>query len=1123
MKELIYGDRVAPNTDRAQVAPDFNQSGVSGGAIQLGAPGRQVGPSGQEIMWNNLAEIASGVGKGLDNFQRVATAYEQEKIVAVQNEITRIDSDENLSPEEKQNRADEALSKVSTPITGNQWKDTLATNANARWGSEEARTSYEMARFKREENDYFSKEENIGGWGDPEARQRFVEHYADKYPSAPKGQWFGSVYNATVSAGMNHAAETMVSIASATVFSSWSGPTAEQVAKASNDPEADNNLRDSHPLFYQARDMAIKNNWNREQLVAHIISINRTEFAKVIDPDDRLATRMALKLSEKQAISIANEVMSGVWASKEIDRLSAKNNLVSNALHIAKHGKDLASSVDASWPLLLSGLHGSPEDQRQQVEAFAGTVAESAARKIVGGNLQSAVKEMLGTEVNTDNMTPAEITKIIGSVLTDRIGSSADSLIVASGGKVGAQDASAIAQGVFDNRLLEIVSRSQDERISSAASNLNALIPGGTTVQEAADRQFKRLGIDPHYVGTFDPSNPNSWLASLPEDVRQTVIDKGLDRFNWSEMIRAKEQLLKFEETADKSGSKLSAAQSSWSKFTSEISPDSAQHTGFEGRLSDSIAEGKFSKDDEASRIIIAGASMSDEDLRKLEEMYPGVSDYAADYTNIVSDMLETAIDFSISMDPGGDRKAITRSLIERTLTKTDLADDSIQMPRTLVDENGNYTPETVANFAVLSVMAKSAFLGSARGEQAKAVIGKTKALLEHLANSFASGTYVAITDEKKFVIDSLNIIARAYRETPIGARSNDPNIGHMLAFLSNIAFSERSAGILRRAGNGDPNVLYAPFILASYPGANNTSNASDSQGRVIPDFTDLVNANSLISQKKTNPETAKTNSLHPGSDGFVVKKAANTLVSILNNGEGSADPVKEAAAAIRKMTQYREGDDESVIKAFLTDVHAAWAGDEPGFNKIVAALNHPNKENIKGMLAGETDAEKAVGFILGASGIHNEFVAYQPPNTKITNAKIVIDAGVGRRMFLNVNRNMDGSTYSFGDFFDVKSSFSSREEMMSSYGLKADDSDFALIGAMYGSSRPATIAGDGRSVDIYLNGDKVRLTDKYIKEKALFRKGIPKTPAVTPRIQQNLRDVERGLSHTQFGGNIRW
>jgi len=175
--------------------PEYNQSTFQGGQVSVGAPRQQVGPSGEEAMYGALAEIAGGISKGIDNFSRISTDIEKQRIEAARIKLKEIKTKEynnDVTPESKLAEWNDYIKEVWTPVLGNTWAEDLNLSAYELFGSKEAQDKFESERYQNEATLFFNDPRNTFRLNQNSSfgKKEFDSFYENKYRTASGNRWF---------------------------------------------------------------------------------------------------------------------------------------------------------------------------------------------------------------------------------------------------------------------------------------------------------------------------------------------------------------------------------------------------------------------------------------------------------------------------------------------------------------------------------------------------------------------------------------------------------------------------------------------------------------------------------------------------------------------------------------------------------------------------------------------------------------------------------------------------------------------------------------------------------------------------------------------------------------------
>jgi hypothetical protein len=190
IENLLKLNPVEPNVFPAQNTPDYKSSQYSGGQVRIGKVGQQVGPTGDAAMFKTLSEIASGTAQAINTFADIGSRVDQERIKKAKLYFDELDTDSSLEPEQKEERLNQYLKEVSTPILGTSWIKELNTAVYKNWTSEDSRNKYEEDRWNKEYQEWKNLPKNQNRIETDELLQEFNNYYQYNYPLAKNNNWF---------------------------------------------------------------------------------------------------------------------------------------------------------------------------------------------------------------------------------------------------------------------------------------------------------------------------------------------------------------------------------------------------------------------------------------------------------------------------------------------------------------------------------------------------------------------------------------------------------------------------------------------------------------------------------------------------------------------------------------------------------------------------------------------------------------------------------------------------------------------------------------------------------------------------------------------------------------------
>jgi hypothetical protein len=175
IQQLLNLNPVSPT----QVSPtpvDYSTSSFQGGGFKPGQLA-QLPRSSEEVMFANLSQIAGAVGQSMQTFGNIASQIDKERIDKVEAEWERIDA-QDKDPRDKTKEFDAILKSVSTPITGENWKQRIAARMSKSWGKESFE-KYVETQF----NEQVKNWKNFDGKMGPIRTQEFLTEFNMNNPS----------------------------------------------------------------------------------------------------------------------------------------------------------------------------------------------------------------------------------------------------------------------------------------------------------------------------------------------------------------------------------------------------------------------------------------------------------------------------------------------------------------------------------------------------------------------------------------------------------------------------------------------------------------------------------------------------------------------------------------------------------------------------------------------------------------------------------------------------------------------------------------------------------------------------------------------------------------------------
>jgi len=241
--------QVSPGT------PEYNQSTFQGGQVSVGAPRQQVGPSGSEAMYGALAEIAGGISKGIDNFSRISSDIEKQRIEAARiklKEIKTKEYEDGITPESKLSEWNDYIKEVWTPVLGNTWADDLNLSAYELFGSKEAQDKFESERYQNEATLFFNDPKNTFRLNQNSSfgKKEFDSFYENKYRTASGNRWFRQTKQSNISQYQQEQDALAVQGLEAGLTSFLRMPTAEMNQIVLEGGPQAKKIKDSYSVYY---------------------------------------------------------------------------------------------------------------------------------------------------------------------------------------------------------------------------------------------------------------------------------------------------------------------------------------------------------------------------------------------------------------------------------------------------------------------------------------------------------------------------------------------------------------------------------------------------------------------------------------------------------------------------------------------------------------------------------------------------------------------------------------------------------------------------------------------------------------------------------------------------------
>ena len=182
IRNLIKIDPVKP-TETTSNPIEFVKAEFYGGQVQVAPPRQEPRRSNEEAQYLALAQIAQGVGEGLQNFGSIAKAFDDRAIRQVESKWEEIDANKALTPEEKITQFNDVLNRTTTTFSGEAWKSSFVRRVVNTWGedfsNEIAASMYEKSLKKNAENPLMGPPQDFG----PIVLRETLDEFVKENPS----------------------------------------------------------------------------------------------------------------------------------------------------------------------------------------------------------------------------------------------------------------------------------------------------------------------------------------------------------------------------------------------------------------------------------------------------------------------------------------------------------------------------------------------------------------------------------------------------------------------------------------------------------------------------------------------------------------------------------------------------------------------------------------------------------------------------------------------------------------------------------------------------------------------------------------------------------------------------
>lgn len=219
---------VQPGQAPDQAPLDFKTAELHGGQTRVGQASQQIGPTSEQAQFGALAQIAGGAQKAIGTFAEIGGMVEDKKIKQAKTYFGKINSRDDLTPDQKQQEYDKYMQTVWTPLSGTGWKDDMANEMDRNWTSKRARNDYEEQRYISDYATWKSSPKNKGRPETPELMQEFHAQYEAMYPSAKRNDWYKLTFAKTNSAISEKQAKKTLELTSNSIRTEWDIPSPDE-------------------------------------------------------------------------------------------------------------------------------------------------------------------------------------------------------------------------------------------------------------------------------------------------------------------------------------------------------------------------------------------------------------------------------------------------------------------------------------------------------------------------------------------------------------------------------------------------------------------------------------------------------------------------------------------------------------------------------------------------------------------------------------------------------------------------------------------------------------------------------------------------------------------------------
>lgn len=250
IRNLLKIDQVAPASVSANPV-EFTSAAFYGGQTDVAKAPTYVGRGNEELQYMALAEIASGVQQGLNNFSSIAQTLDRRTISKVESQWEEIDANDTLSPDEKIAEFNKILNKTETPFSGDEWKSQFTRRVVKSWGAD---FSNEVAQ-----NSFnkwiMSNSDKYGDIMGPQLIQEAMDEFIKENPALAGVPWVEGIFTQAQATFVEMESQRALNQAVISQAADYTLTPDKQKALVDGEIGADN-LKETDPIYAETLNMA---------------------------------------------------------------------------------------------------------------------------------------------------------------------------------------------------------------------------------------------------------------------------------------------------------------------------------------------------------------------------------------------------------------------------------------------------------------------------------------------------------------------------------------------------------------------------------------------------------------------------------------------------------------------------------------------------------------------------------------------------------------------------------------------------------------------------------------------------------------------------------------------------